>query len=529
VLPIRSVEAVGDDELLLTYPPVAGEGLANVLRAGPLPLPQAIAVLRQVCRSLAAAHTVGVEHRVLGPASIVLLGTDTPDAIGIMDYGVAPLYDEDDDGSSCIELHPMTPERVFGGGTERSEDVYLVGCLGYWVFGGAPPFPAGDIATLRRRHAIEDARRLDELPVDHLPDSIVDIVARALEKDPTDRFSSVAQLDAALVEAQTAAGIETRWGSVPTPSAGQPDVWQPPVLRVESSSRLRVAHHPRLATARRRTPLMVGRVEDEPSDASENEAAESEPQSDEARAPTMEVDPASIMPQRAPAKDREGHSHPPSAPIPLRMWLRRPIVGAATAAMACLALLILWPGDDDNGSAQSSRGASLVPPFPRGTPGDTVPEPTRLGPNADNDNDRLPPVPGSMPPMPRVDASAPSLVDPQPQRALVAQRSPPSPSDAPPASAAVGVTEAQGPTRCELTRRAALDARRAHDWKGLLRHTERARCWGSSDPRAPLRIKALMELGRFSECADVGRSLTHDDAEIRRWTRLCEKRTENES
>jgi hypothetical protein len=75
-------------------------------------------------------------------------------------------------------------------------------------------------------------------------------------------------------------------------------------------------------------------------------------------------------------------------------------------------------------------------------------------------------------------------------------------------------------------RRGATDARRAHDWKGVLRYTARAACWQASQERGPLRVKALMELGRFEDCTRAAEHVSSASAEVRGWAKLCRKRQE---
>jgi serine/threonine-protein kinase len=75
---------------------------------------------------------------------------------------------------------------------------------------------------------------------------------------------------------------------------------------------------------------------------------------------------------------------------------------------------------------------------------------------------------------------------------------------------------------CARTRERAIDARVAHDWEGVLRHLGERGCWPDHDERDRLRIKALMELGRFDDCVALGTGRM--DEQVRRWTELCRRR-----
>ncbi|HWB74677.1 MAG TPA: protein kinase, partial [Nannocystaceae bacterium] len=200
VLPLLAVERDGD-RLLLVHRHESGESLAHRLARGRLPVVRTLTILRAICRSLAAAHRAGVEHRALGPSS-VLLGAH--DELWLIDFAVADLFDalaEDPEvDAPDVALHPMTPERARGEDGSEAEDVYLVGCLAYWMIAGVPPFAAVDLDELAQRHATLSPRPLTELAAEPVPFTLVDVVARALAKQPDERFADLDELDRALAQ-----------------------------------------------------------------------------------------------------------------------------------------------------------------------------------------------------------------------------------------------------------------------------------------------------------------------------------------
>ena len=198
VLPILAVEH-DDGRVKIVHRKVDAQPLAAVLRKGPLPLERTLAILRRACASLGAAQRLGVDHRALGPATVLLHDHE----LWIADYGIADLLPRDRT-SAALELVPITPEQMSGGATASSEDVYLLGCLAYWMISGTPVFRAEDLATLRRRHAIEDPPRLD---IAGVPTALRDAITRALEKDPEDRFPDFATFDRVLARAQREANL----------------------------------------------------------------------------------------------------------------------------------------------------------------------------------------------------------------------------------------------------------------------------------------------------------------------------------
>jgi serine/threonine protein kinase len=215
VLPLLGVERSADGGVVLLHREVLGEDLGTMLARGPLALERVFAVLRQLCRAIGRAHAVGIEHRLLGPASVVLTGRGTgPGVIEIIDFGLAAIVDPDEIRDDAMELAPITPERVLGGGTPVSEDIYSIGALALFMIAGRPPFRARDAATLRRRHAIEDCPSLADLAAYDVPDALVHAIDRALHKDPDDRHAEVAELEAEIVRAQRDARIETAYDAL---------------------------------------------------------------------------------------------------------------------------------------------------------------------------------------------------------------------------------------------------------------------------------------------------------------------------
>jgi serine/threonine-protein kinase len=495
-LRVQSVQPAPDGELLLLYPAVQGEGLVNVLREGPLPPSRALAVLRQVCRSLAAAHAVGIEHHVLSPASIVFLREGDPEAIGILDYGIAPLF-EGHDRSECAELHPITPEAVTGGGTGFSEDIYLVGCLAYQMLSGEPPFRGDDLQTLRRRHAIEDPKRLDELPIAALPAHVVDAVARALEKEPDDRFASIAELEAALMGAPRG---QTRAYTEP-PRAAPRRAVEPEKRRIE----------PALVFAPGRRREQAGPV------------LASDPK------PTVQVEPGSLLRGTSIAIRRPDLSSTPAPKVAKRRHRPRKLAAATLGLALLVAAGVIGFAGEEPPPVHDVQTAAVVPPRVR----DGGPTPEPVEPVAAADELPLPPTPGPIPPPTAATEAAPpkpipvvATAEPAPPR-----RERPEPRKTRTDDAREHVVEAASNASelCALTRRAAVDARGAHDWQGLLRHTAHASCWASADDRLALRIKALMELGRFTECVRLGHRVSRPQADVQLWTRLCSKRSDTET
>ncbi|MCK6491750.1 MAG: serine/threonine protein kinase, partial [Planctomycetes bacterium] len=129
-----------------------GEELGLYLdRAGKLPLPQAIAICRQVCRGLAAAHAVKVVHRDLKPSNLFVMTRDDGSLhVKILDFGVAKLVDGTElTGSGMLLGTPafMAPEQALGArDVDHRADIYALGAVLYQSLTGQLPFPDDDPA-----------------------------------------------------------------------------------------------------------------------------------------------------------------------------------------------------------------------------------------------------------------------------------------------------------------------------------------------------------------------------------------------
>jgi tetratricopeptide (TPR) repeat protein len=190
--------------LFLTMELVEGETLATRLaRDGRVPLPEALAIMRQLVAGLAAAHAANVVHRDLKPSNVML----TPSPAGrvvIMDFGLARLFDSaaapDSTASAgtAVAGTPdyMAPEQIAGGVATATTDVYALGLLLFEILRGERPFGGGTFDSWLRRARERPAKLTGVVPgVDR---HIDDVIARCLEYEPRKRFKSVDDVWAAL-------------------------------------------------------------------------------------------------------------------------------------------------------------------------------------------------------------------------------------------------------------------------------------------------------------------------------------------
>jgi len=208
VLPlIDSGQAAGS--LYYVMPYVRGESLRQRLaRERRLPLKDALRIARELGAGLDYAHREGFIHRDVKPENVLLADGHAV----IADFGIARAICQSCDGQNVTEVgltigtpEYMSPEQAAGDrDLDGRSDLYSLACVIYETLAGEPPFAGASARAVMAQHLSEAppplrARRPDA------PAAVEQALARALAKDPADRFATVAQFVAAL-EATDAPG-----------------------------------------------------------------------------------------------------------------------------------------------------------------------------------------------------------------------------------------------------------------------------------------------------------------------------------
>ena len=196
-----------------TMPFVRGESLRARLATGaPLPIAEAMSILRDVARALAYAHAEGVVHRDIKPENILLSGG----AAVVTDFGIAKAIDASRTmesgahtgitlaGVSLGTPAYMAPEQALGDpDTDFRADIYSWGVVAWELLGGAHPF--AQKATAQALIAAHVAEAPPSLAVKRagIPASLANLVMRSLEKNPANRPASAAELLTALESVNT--------------------------------------------------------------------------------------------------------------------------------------------------------------------------------------------------------------------------------------------------------------------------------------------------------------------------------------
>lgn len=194
-----------------------GHDLLDQIRSeGLMPWSRARTLLRGALAGLGAAHARGIIHRDIKPANIFV--ADDPRAPGcelvkILDFGIAKLADNARTrgltraGEVLGTVAYMAPEQALNRKLDARTDIYSLGVVLYRMLTGEVPFDGTSDFEIMTAHCQEPPPPLrDKLPT--VSAAAESIVARALEKDPAQRFQSAEEFLAAIEQADDDAPVE---------------------------------------------------------------------------------------------------------------------------------------------------------------------------------------------------------------------------------------------------------------------------------------------------------------------------------
>jgi len=198
-----------------------GSSLGRILeQIRKLPPARCIPILRQVTKALGSAHEKGIVHLDVKPDNVLLVGKEgRADAVKVVDFGVAGILGQQG-GSSRVMGTPeyMAPERATGKTYDHRSDVYSLGVMAYEMLVGEVPFQGPTPIETLSLQASEVPDRINERLRHPIPEALETVVMDMLEKSPSRRPQSMAEVEARLLEAQIEAGIRTPWDDLALPA-----------------------------------------------------------------------------------------------------------------------------------------------------------------------------------------------------------------------------------------------------------------------------------------------------------------------
>ena len=147
----------------------------------------------QILRALQHAHDKGIVHRDIKPQNIMMF---TDGTIKVMDFGIAKFAREE--GKTATDqaigsVHYISPEQASGNVTDAKSDIYSVGAMMYEMLTGRKPFDSDNPVAIAVMHMHDIPERPRAINPD-IPDGLEEIVLRAMEKAPEDRYQTTAEM-----------------------------------------------------------------------------------------------------------------------------------------------------------------------------------------------------------------------------------------------------------------------------------------------------------------------------------------------
>ncbi|MGV9664875.1 protein kinase domain-containing protein [Nocardia niigatensis] len=172
---------------------------------------QAVEIVAATADALDYAHRVGVLHRDVKPANILLARETREQQAGVLltDFGIARLQEDTGrltgSGSVMATLAYAAPEQLQNQPVDHRSDQYSLACTLFRLLTGAPLFLAADLGAIVKSHLYDSPPRIATRRPG-LPGTLDPVLARALAKDPDERYPSCSEF-AAAAQAALAAGM----------------------------------------------------------------------------------------------------------------------------------------------------------------------------------------------------------------------------------------------------------------------------------------------------------------------------------
>ena len=190
--------------LVMEY--VEGSDLQSLVKkSGPLDYAVAADYIRQAARGLSHAHKLGLIHRDVKPANLLV---DGQNVVKVLDLGLAKFSDEDKasltvayDENVLGTADYLAPEQALDShGVDARADIYSLGCTLYYLLTGQPPFPEGTLPQRIMCHQKEPPPDI-RLKRPDAPADLLRVCAMMMAKKPEKRFQKMSDV----------AKILTRW------------------------------------------------------------------------------------------------------------------------------------------------------------------------------------------------------------------------------------------------------------------------------------------------------------------------------
>jgi signal transduction histidine kinase/CheY-like chemotaxis protein len=216
LVPVSTFGA-SDDELYIVMPAIEGTSLGALLEAGPLSVPEALAVGYQLFAGLKQLHARRALHRDITPANILIdQSLDTYGPFGramLVDFGTVKCFQQERliGAYECARVAYMSPEEAdsIDADVGPQSDLYSAGMVLFHCLAGRPPFTGENAGTILFEHVTSPVPHLQSFNP-KVPRALDELVQRLLRKDPHDRYQSAGAVADDLEAIRAALGDKER-------------------------------------------------------------------------------------------------------------------------------------------------------------------------------------------------------------------------------------------------------------------------------------------------------------------------------
>jgi serine/threonine protein kinase len=214
---------IHDGNAMMVMEYIDGESFQQMVdRRGPIPAQEIVPLFKQALLGLGAAHRMGIVHRDIKPSNIML---NKAGSVKVMDFGIAKAMGGSRGltrtGIQVGTVFYMSPEQVKGERVDIRSDIYALGVTLYEMLTAHVPFSANSDFQVLSDH-VNTPPPLPTKFYPYIPKGIENIVLKALEKSPDDRFQTVEEFGGALDHPETWESYQPKASGVIAPVAAPP-------------------------------------------------------------------------------------------------------------------------------------------------------------------------------------------------------------------------------------------------------------------------------------------------------------------
>ncbi len=212
-----------DGQLWIAMQYVAGSDAQKEVDEGRMTAERAVRIVAEVGKALDYAHRRNLVHRDVKPANFLLTAQD--ERVLLADFGIARALDDSigltATGTVLATIAYAAPETLGAGPVDGRADLYALGCSLFRMLTGQTPFASsGGVAAVMAAHlAAPPPRVTDYAP--RVPERMNEVIARAMAKQPSDRYQSAGHFADAAANAldEPTSSVRSAW---PGPGVTQP-------------------------------------------------------------------------------------------------------------------------------------------------------------------------------------------------------------------------------------------------------------------------------------------------------------------